>query len=524
MKFENFKPLMSQKKYLDSPYLYALSLKLLENDLNWSSILLSEHLYRSSKHNETLLILLKGLYKINCDTRIVKLIEDNGHLMDDSGLKILYYKAKYRLGDKERARVMDSTISKLISDTRSSSDKKTKFSGTSENIFNTGNGDKALIVETNTADLECSVEIKSKSIELFFEAMTKPDVIKKKLLIESFESDNQNLESLFYLLKDDLITKKELKRILEKTSEAIKQIFFDIFFGFEGCKMENLFTAYRSCFYELPFYNPFYIFTYSKDLYHKGKKQLLFNLSFASLKLYPNSIYTYLSLGLYFLLLNDFSEAKKCLLKGAEIEKNGYLFLYLGICYSGLRECENAVSCFNLSHRILIGSWKPVYYLACEHQKMTNYDRATYYFKEGLKLERNAKIQEKYVSLLVFCEYYEEALSYLASQNNPKHFLLRVYCLLFKGKINDSKIFLNQCEKDWKYYATAAYIEHLLNNLEKAADLYSRSLLIHNETIIEDLMSLVIENQASKTENDVYKYCTELFDNLFSKFVEFDVV
>lgn len=509
---------MALKKKVQPSFLFSLSLKLYEYDLCWSSVLISEYLYRITQNIEVMVLLLKGLLRLDCATRIVKLIEDNGHLIENPQIKIVYYKAKHNLGDKEKPKMVDTTISKLLTSSKIDNDCEFKFKN-NENYSN--NNDNSIIIDENEFDYK--IEIDEKSIEQFYEAITKSDVIRAKQLKEAFNLDNNNLESLFYLYKDGLIPKRELIEMVSQSNERIRAICSEIFF-FEEKNPKNLFMVNRPCFYDMPFYNPIYIFTSSKDLFRKKKKTLLFNLSFAALKLYPNSIYTYLSLGLYFLMLEDYKEAKKCLMRGARYEKNGFLFLYLGICYSALRECENAVSCFNISHKLLIGSWKPIYYLACEHQRMTNYDRATFYFKEGLNIERNAKLQEKYVSLLVFCEYYDEALSYLASQNNPQHYLLRVYCFLFKGKITESINYLNKCDKDWKFYATFGYIEHLINNLDNAANMYSKSLLIKNEIIVEELMTLAIENLASKSENDVYKYCTELFENLFTKTMEYDVV
>lgn len=440
-----------------------LYVSLYNSELFNSSLLLSEYNYKKNNDDIAFKYIILNLYKLGFYMKILDILNDN--LLDDYEIRLIYLKCIHKT---------DTLPGKNIKCTSNMSVNTTLDS---INILN------------------------CESVELFLLSLTKKDILRKDLLIQAFTKDQNNLECLYNLIKEELIQKKELMKILNNC--YLKDTILEIFYP----KLSD-------------FYHPFYAFLFSKILYKSKEISKLFNISHVTYRMYKENVYSYLSLSLYFMLSQNFEEAKRFLLKCLEFDKSdGNVYLYLGICYSKLRECEKSLICFNISNKKMFCNWKTYFYMAYEYQKMTNFDKARMYYKEGLNVNRCIKIQEGFVSLLIFCEDYKEALSYISSIIRSKEseksnniFLLKCYCHLFLGNINESKDSLEKCEKDYKYFCTKGYIEHLTNNVEKACDFYNKSLLLNNSQIIEDLMSSAIRKNR---ENDVYNSCTEIFEYLF---------
>ena len=137
-------------------------------------------------------------------------------------------------------------------------------------------------------------------------------------------------------------------------------------------------------------------------------------------------------------------------------------------------------------------------------------------------------LQEGYIRLLIFCESYQEALSYISGIIKSKEtrrlnniLLLKSYCYLFLGNLNESKDALEKCRKDYRYFCTKGYIEHLTNNIDLACDFYNKSLLLKNSSVIEDLMTSATRQNK---ENDVYNSCTEIFEYVFISNQDIEII
>ncbi|KAK6089626.1 hypothetical protein P3W45_001392 [Vairimorpha bombi] len=391
-----------------------LYISLYNSELYDGSLLLSEYVYKKEKTKESFKYIILNLYRLGFYAKILDILNDIS--LDDYDIRLIYYKC--------------------IQKTDTLPNNKSHYSSCTTSIDSTN-------------------IINKESVELLFISLTKKDILRKDLLIQAFQIDPNNLECLYYLIKEDLVQEKEVRTLLE------------------DCHLKNV---YLEIFYPV-----------------------------------------------------NYEEAKRILLKCLDFDKSdGHVYLYLGISYSRLRECEKSLICFNISNKKMVCTWKTYYYLSCEYQKMTNFDKARLYYKEGLSIDRNIKIQEGFVSLLIFCEDYKEALSYISSIIRSKEseksnniYLLKCYCHLFLGNINESNNALYMCEKDYKYYCTKGYIEHLTNNVEKACDFYNKSLLLNNSQVVEDLMSCAIRRNK---ENDVYNLCTEIFEYLFFNNQEIEVL
>lgn len=452
-----------------------LYISLYNSELYNGSLLLSEYIYKKEKTKESFKYIILNLYRLGFYTKILDILNDI--TLDDYEIRLIYYKC--------------------IQKTDTIPNNKSISGYTSP-------------VSNNNTSLDSTNLINKESLEIFFISLTKKDILRKDLLIQSFKIDPNNLECLYYLVKEDLVQEKEFKILLEDS--CMKDVYLEIF---HPCVSS--------------FFHPFYAYLFSKILYKSKDLSKLFSVSHDSYRMYKDSVYSFLSLSLYFMLIKNYEEAKRILLECLDFDKSdGFVYLYLGICYSKLRECEKSLICFNISNKKMVCTWKTYYYLSYEYQKMTNFDKARLYYKEGLNVDRNIKIQEGFVSLLIFCEDYKEALSYISSIIRSKEseksnniYLLKCYCQLFLGNINESKDSLDMCEKDYKYYCTKGYIEHLTNNIEKACDFYNKSLLLNNSQVIEDLMSCAVRRNK---ENDVYNSCTEIFEYLFFNNQEIEVL
>ncbi|KAG5859998.1 hypothetical protein KMI_03g04460 [Encephalitozoon hellem] len=444
----------------------------LMEEMDCSALALSEHVYREKKTNATIMLLLKSMYKLSCYERCIETIELNSSVMKIHEARVIYYRCKSLTGKKSKGLLASS--------------------GCDEEL-----------------ERYPPAEISRRSVRLLFEGLTKEDVKKKEILLEAYRSDNNNLEALLRMKNDCLINKKELLLLIDECKDKHMQ---DVY-------MEIFYPCFEPDFYFLPFYSPWYGVKLARQYYKSGKDMLLFNLGASMVRLYPNSEFSFVALGLFFLMSSNYSEARRCFYKAVQINNEyGRGWLYLGMAYSGMKECESSITCLNIAYKTMIGSYKPAFYLAKEYHRMNNFERASFFYKHALGINPSVQVQERYISLLIYYEYYPEALSYLAAQKNSLLGLLRVYCNLFLGKVAEAQKHLSSCQADWRYYATAGFIDHLLNNLDSAADNYNKALLKTHVNLVEELLGLAIENMTCKQNNNVYDYATDLFDNMMPKY------
>lgn len=452
--------------------LYSLANAFLDKDMLYASLALSEYMYRRDRAEAALVLLLKSMCSLGYHERCIEVIEANSSITRIHDVRVIYYKCK-------------SLVEKTA---------------------------RCISISTDSENMEMhsAASISQKSIELFFKALTREDVKRREMLLEAYGCDHHNLEALLRMKSEDLISKRDLLKLVESCGdEQLREVYAEIFRCAEDCE---------------PFYSPWRGLSFAKQHYKNRKSLPLFNLGVSMFKQYPNSEFSFAVLGLFFLLSLNFAEARRCFYKAVQINsKYGRGWLYLGIAYSGMKECESSISCLNMAHKLMIGSFKPSFYLAVEYHRMNNFERASFFYKQALKISPAIQVQERYISLLIYYEYYTEALSYLAAQKDNLLGFLRVYCNLFLGKVSEAQKHLAKCPTDWRYYATAGFIDHLMNKLDSAADNYNRALLKTHVNLIEELLGLAVENMACKQTNNVYDYATDLFDNMTSKYC-FEVI
>lgn len=457
--------------------LFSLAGAYLAEEMNLSALALSEYIYRREKRRTALVLLLRSLYRLSCYERCIETIELNGSAMRMHEVRVIYHKSRSAVGRKSKAPLegfeCDEEVEEYV-----------------------------------------PVEISRRSIGLLFEAMTKEDTQRREMLLSAYRCDTHNLEALLRMKNESLISRRELVGLIDEcVEEPMRKVYGEVFYP---CFEPDL------CL--LPFYSPWYGLQLGKRYYKDRKDTLLFNLGVSMVKLYPSSEVSFATLGLFFLMSSNYAEARRCFYKAVQINAEyGRGWMLLGMAYSGMKECESSITCLNMAHKMMVGSYKPSFYLAVEYHRMNNFERASFFYKQALAITPSITVQERYISLLIYYEYYPEAQSYLAAQKTGLLGLLRVYCSLFLGKVADAQKYLAVCQPDWRYYATAGFIDHLMNKLDSAADNYSKALLKTHVNLVEELLGLAVENMACKQTNNVYDYATDLFDNVTPKY-SFEVI
>jgi anaphase-promoting complex subunit 6 len=448
-------------------------------DLHWSSLLLANYTIESATDSEFLCI-VNSLFHLKFYKKIEELINKNSKLLKYKEIRLLFIKSGYE-----------------TTETSNLSIEKGEF-----------------------------FEISHFSLELFFKAFSKQEMIRKKLFIDSFEADHMNIEALIFLFKESLCNIEELAVLINKIEhEGLRQI------------MSELIT-YKEV--SDSFVCPLLLFASSSNVFFsKNCSEITshFNAIFRSatinLEFFIDCELLYHSLGVYYLVKNRNREALKCFYKSIELNKHfGQGYLLAGIAHSRMRETETAVTVLNNSNYIIMASFIPSYCLACEYQIMNNIPVAKYHYQNSLKFfekfnfndqeqihkKRRAentlkdKTLNSYIYCLIYNEEYEEALRVL-DENNINN-VLRVFCYLFIGKLNEAKSALEFCLVDGRYFACKGFIMHIVEDFETAIHAYEKSLSIKRNKVVEKLMLMAQENFVNVKENKSYDYTNCLFESL----------
>lgn len=366
-------------------------------------------------------------------------------------------------------------------------------------------------IHLNSLSLRQCVKIKMpemkldrKSIEKHLEGIIQASFDKKNCLVESFEMENRNFESLLVLKRESLLTEEELGALLSSCSQEMREFYESVLFY-----DQNILNS------------PYFSENVGLRLYNQKNKNDLIFLGMYHLDNYPTESTSLFLYGLSNILQRKYSDSKIILYDALKKERSfGLSWLLLGISYSNLREYDCAISSFELSKTFMIGSYKPDYFLALEYHKMSNMNQANIFYLNSLRIKREPLVMLKYCALLIHYEYYIESLKLLESLRTKEplkniHLLLLTYSFLFLGELEKAKTVLEEIERDWRYYATRGYLSHLQSQVDDATQFYTNALIERGRSwIIEDLMKNAIELKDLQKDNLVYDYGTSLFEFL----------
>ncbi|KAL0266141.1 UNVERIFIED_CONTAM: hypothetical protein PYX00_011857 [Menopon gallinae] len=451
--------------------------------LYWSALLLGEHLYNKEQSVEVLHTIVEAMFHLEFYERCIDVIENNEELQE-------YY---------EMCKIYLQSVSK------SPGSKGSRLSS----------GTKVLTDRPKRRIKAPGQHLSQESVMKFYESLCTEDP--HKHLADSFLADPRNFEALFYLKANSLSNDQELAGILSQASiRWCEEHFHAVLFSRTGLRYT---------------FSPTTFLNTAKELYAQRNGVDLFALGTYMIQFYKGSEYSYFVLGLYYLYKNNYEESKKCFYKALKInDRFGRGWIGLGISYSGLKECINALECFTNAQQQMPGSSQPSLYLGFEYHKMNNLEQADVWYRKSLSMEKSAAIVQCYSAFLISNEKYSEALELLSHasgalesrylRNQGSLDLLRCFCNLFTGDISSAQACLSKCESDWRYFAASGFIKHIQNEVEEATyDYYQALIRTRQNSVVEDLLSHAVDVMAGVEENTAFNYASDLFEALDLKYL-----
>lgn len=390
-------------------------------------------------------------------------------------------------------------------------------------------GKVSTVPSTHTIQTRAPVQLDYASIELFFSALTKKETLRKQQFIESFQKDKRNIEPLIYLYKESLASMRELCALIEKISiPCLKELMKLLISG-------SMSTDTVIC--------PLAIFSKTHKILFEdemaGDCGALFGTCARNLDFFNNCEFLYQGMGMYYLEKDKYKEALNCFYKAIELNKHfGVGYFLAGICHSRLKETEYAVKLQNNAYSILSSSYLPAYTLAYEYQIMNNIPKAKHYYRRCIELMDDTEVLSdlplnkkhrlmicnptghhsvdsrviySFIHCLIYNEEYEEAMRYL-EQFEVKN-VLRVFCFLFIGQLDEARYSLEECEKDEYYFVCKGFISHLVDDLDVAIKNYEQGLNFGANPVLENLLSMAYENKGNIRPNRAFDYSNCLFES-----------
>ncbi|KRH94737.1 Anaphase-promoting complex (APC), Cdc16 subunit [Pseudoloma neurophilia] len=449
---------------MDLPFL------LYNSELYYSALTLTDYILEENEITDNMVILyriviLKSLFNLKLYHRALKYINKNENLLDYECVRTIFLKLNNFV--EKQGLNMDTLDQK-----------------------------NCLTVEMP------EMKLNRKSIEKLLEGMIQTGHIRKYSLIEAFENDFRNFEPLLVLKRESLITDEELNNLLDKCDRETQVLFVSVLKYDKKCLIA-----------------PFFSENVALKLYNKYNIDNLVYLGMEHLDRYPEESTSFFIYGLANILQKKYFDAKILFYDAIKKERSfGILWILLGLSYSNLREYNCAISSFEFAKQLMVGSYKPDYFLALEYHKMSNMKQANIFYLNSLRIKKEPRVILKYCALLIHFEYYDEALKLLKSLKidgdlQNIYFLLFTFGLLFTGELQHAKSLLEKAEKDWRYFAIKGYLAHLQSDTNSATKYYTDALIEKGRSwIIEDLIKNAIDCKKTKDGNLVYDYGTSLFE------------
>lgn len=454
---------------------------LMNDEFYFSALILLEYLQTNTK------LKLKCLYHLDYKKKLLNIIESNTELLEDFEIKKIYLRI--------------CKPSELIN------------------------------IESKRIDKQSNLHLNQKSVELYLIGKLFKGKHRAEKFVEAFKLDERNFEALVSLYREYLVSEYIIYNLIdEMDSSELKNLYKDIIisqsikFGSkdgdsERCLRDiqiqnnDFYTSIYKSTHEMSlmrninFFSPFFGEVLGRKLLLESKNDDLFRLGVYMVENFDSEI-SYLVLGCFYIGSKNYKESKKCFYKALKInDEYGTAWFFLGISYSNLKECENAISSFKKAEKFLIADYKPSLYLAFEYHRMNNYDKAYIYYKQAFDIEKNPEITYRYAAFLIYYQNYDRAneLLDLIPQKLIKS-ILCAFILYYKKQFSDA--YDQLYEKDWRSFALKGFLLHIMMDQSKASDYYSEALIIHDCTVIRDLLSIC----NSKYKSSPAEYACDLFE------------
>lgn len=363
----------------------------------------------------------------------------------------------------------------------------------------------------------------SASLLNLFSALNKKEQVRKRFLVRAFHEDPRNIEALALLRGEALCTPCEIDALILGSDKLGGE-------GYGGF-LQSLFAPPKGrnplC--------PLSVYISAAALYEAGAHDELLRLAVCAAEGFPASEATHETMGLYYMARNRPREARCSFLRAIELNHHGgSAYLFCGVAQALLRETEKAVTMLGMANAIMGSSHRPAYFLAYEFQQMNNFPKARHYYTRclsailgpdeaapGTKRSRvsaqplsaaDQAVVNSAVYCLIYNEDYDEAMRYIDLFNITN--LLRVFCLLFTGAVDAARAALPAAAEDPLAEAARGFLLHLADDFAGAAAAYECCLVRQRVSVVEDLMTMALENAAGEGGNHAFDYSNALFDAL----------
>jgi len=448
-----------------------------------SVLLLLEHFYRKDPTPENFYLLLKSLLRNNNYEAVKWMVARYSMHFGYEKIKKIYIEAMKRIG--------------LLSEI----DPSLEVSGKE-------------LKETRVEDFE---PISNASIKNYYQALIQKgkDKKKKHYIDKAIKHDERNLEALIYVGVN--YSAKELEKYLrEVKSPEISALFKEIML-----QTPSSFSVFGK-----EFYSPFSCCRIAKELFNTRRTNELFQLAQYMGNLYPKHYFTYVTAGLYYILIEKRTDAKRALFKSIQMNNTfGTSWLLLGYCQSSLCECISAVNCYEKAELLMEENYLATLGIALEYHRMRNYRKAEEKYVEIQKKHGLEKCLNQYVSLLVSQGRCEEALECMnGAECAGDTGLLRSFCCIITSNeegaeqaLENVNISFEQRTKS-KYYLLKGFIYHIQKKYCEAIEAYQKAILdpfTSQGGLVNDLLELAIKNSLDRDDRKlIHQYGEDVFDFL----------
>ncbi|KAI5172016.1 hypothetical protein NEFER03_1261 [Nematocida sp. LUAm3] len=453
-----------------------------EENFEESALLLLEHIFRIEPSPEAFYQLLRTLFSSGAYEAIKWMCDKRQEYFEYTEVKEIYIESMKKLG--------------LLSEIDSS-------------LMISGRDIPSFCVSPHT-------RINRESVVKYYQTLINRGKENKLELVEAISIDERNLEALIYIYTH--YSQECFQIVLESIEDRSLYELYSKLFG----RKPFLFSVFSNSFF-----SPVSCIQISKLLFNEKRVNEIYQLAQYMSALYPKHYFTYITAGMYYILVKKPIDAKRALFHSIQIDRSvGLSWLLLGYCQSSLCECTNAINCYEKAEIYMEESITASLGIALEYHRMCNYQKAEDKYTQIL---REYSIEEcfiPYVSLLIAQKKYQEALDIVIQRKCVgEQALLKCCCYLFQSDILLAEKTLENIDMTThsksrsKYYLLKGYLLHLQKNHCAAIDLYQKAILDPSRTmgsLINDLLELAIKESLEGDKKQVaIQYKQDVFDYLF---------
>ncbi|OAG31459.1 hypothetical protein NEIG_00759 [Nematocida sp. ERTm5] len=444
----------------------------LASNLEESSIVLGEYIFKKYDSPEAFLLLLTALMAFSKYEAAKWLITRRREYFDYTEVQIIYIEVMKRLG--ELSEIEQFTIS------------ETKI---------------GLVPPVDITPISIH------SLSHYYQGLIHRNPEKaRECFISALKIDERNFEVLLHCVINS-------KEIVYAHTPELKELFKNIT---ETTSTFSLFSR--------TFHSPFTCAVLSRRLFNQRQVSELFQISQYMSALYKSNYLTYITIGMYYILVGKYSDSKRALFKALQLNNSyGVGWILLGYTQGFLCEGNNAITCYEKAEILLENSFMASLGIALEYHRMKSYKKAE---KKYLEVNKGFGIEvclNPYLSLLIMEKRYAEVLELIKGRECAgERALIKSMCYIFLNDLDMAESALlgvnisydNKVQS--KYYLLQGYIYHTKKKYCDAIEMYQKAILKSTGgTLVNDLLELAIKNSLEESDKKlVVQYKEDLFDFL----------